>query len=142
MEYRGCARVLSYGKNIQVYEKNRRTMGESFMSQEKEPESAPEANYAMTRRKLLIFLGIFLGIIIAGFSIIKEAGIKTINKFRIRSIEQTPSFDPDKWELIVEGLVNTPLAISYNELLGLENEEQMTDFHCVEGYWSPGTNRR
>ncbi|MCZ7355600.1 MAG: molybdopterin-dependent oxidoreductase [Candidatus Methanoperedens sp.] len=105
------------------------------MSQEKEPESAPESNYAMTRRKLLIFLGIFLGIIIAGFSIIKEAGIKTINKFRIRSIEQTPSFDPDKWELIVEGLVNTPLAISYNELLGLENEEQMTDFHCVEG-WS------
>ena len=32
----------------------------------------------------LIFLGIFLGIISAGLSLLKNAGIKAINRFRIR----------------------------------------------------------
>ncbi len=54
--------------------------------------------------------------------------------FRIRSIEQTPSFDPDKWRLSVDGLVASPLSIGYKELLEMESEEQVTDFHCVEGW--------
>lgn len=94
-----------------------------------------EKESILSRRRFLIYLGIFLGIIIAGLSLLKKAGIKTINMFRIRSIEQTPSFDPDAWKLTIEGLVNIPLAISYDELLKLESEEQVTDFHCVEG-WS------
>ncbi len=94
-----------------------------------------EKESILSRRRFLIYLGIFLGIIIAGLSLLKKAGIKTINRFRIRSIEQTPSFDPDTWKLTIEGLVNTPLAISYDELLKLESEEQVSDFHCVEG-WS------
>ncbi len=89
----------------------------------------------VTRRKFLIYLGILLGIIIAGLSMLKKAGIKTINRFRIRSIEQTPGFNPDAWELTIEGLVSAQLRISYNELLKLESEEQVSDFHCVEG-WS------
>ena len=71
----------------------------------------------------------------AGLSFLKKAGIKTINRFRIRSIEQTPAFDPETWKLTVDGLVVTPLSISYKELLELESKEQVTDFHCVEG-WS------
>jgi DMSO/TMAO reductase YedYZ molybdopterin-dependent catalytic subunit len=89
----------------------------------------------INRRKFLIWLGVFLGIILAGIAILKQKAIKTINRFRIRSVEQTPSFDPATWKLAVDGLVNMPLAISYNELLKLESEEQVTDFHCVEG-WS------
>ena len=50
---------------------------------------------SISRRNLLIWLGIFLGIILAGISIIKEKAIRTINRFRIRSIEQIPQFDPD-----------------------------------------------
>ena len=92
----------------------------------------------ITRRKFLIYIGILLGIIIAGLNFLKKMGIKTINRFRIRSIEQTPSFDPDTWELSIEGLVESPLKINYNELLELESEEQITDFHCVEG-WSVDT---
>ncbi len=101
------------------------------MAQEKEQKSVFDL---ITRRKFLIFLGVLLGIIIAGLSLLKNAGIKTISRFRIRSVEQIPSFDPDTWKLTVDGLVNTPLAISYNELLKLESEEQVTDFHCVEGW--------
>lgn len=89
----------------------------------------------ISRRKFLVYLGILLGMIIAGLSLLKKAGVKTINMFRIRSIEQTPSFDPATWKLTMEGLVDKTLAIGYNELLKLESEEQITDFHCVEG-WS------
>ncbi|VVB89580.1 Sulfoxide reductase catalytic subunit YedY [uncultured archaeon] len=102
------------------------------MAQEKESKSTFDT---VTRRKFLVYLGIFLGIIIAGISLLKKAGIKTINSFRIRSVEQTPSFDPETWKLTVEGLVNTPFILSYDELLQLESEEQVSDFHCVEG-WS------
>lgn len=89
----------------------------------------------ISRRKFLIYLGIFLGIIIAGLSLLRKAGLKTVNLFRIRSIEQIPSFDPETWELSIDGLVGSDLHISYKELLDLESHEQVSDFHCVEG-WS------
>lgn len=47
---------------------------------------------SISRRNLLISLGIFLGIILVGISIIKERAIRTINRFRVRSIEQIPQF--------------------------------------------------
>jgi sulfoxide reductase catalytic subunit YedY len=99
---------------------------------EKKPGSILEF---ISRRKFLVYLGIFLGIIISGLSLLKKTGVKTINRFRIRSIEQTPAFDPKTWKLSVDGLVETNLHISYKELLDLESQEQITDFHCVEG-WS------
>lgn len=106
--------------------------GEYRVNPEKEPKSGLELS---SRRKFLILLGILFGLIFAGLSLLKKMGIKTINRFRIRSIEQNPPFDPDTWKLTVEGLVDNPLVISYTDLLELESEEQITDFHCVEG-WS------
>ena len=102
------------------------------MDKETEP---PESSELISRRKFLIFLGILFGIIILGLSLIKNAGVKVINKFRIRSIEQIPQFDFAAWQLTVEGLVDMPFTISHNELLQFESEEQVSDFHCVEG-WS------
>jgi DMSO/TMAO reductase YedYZ molybdopterin-dependent catalytic subunit len=104
-------------------------IGGIFIDQEK------ESIFILSRRRFLVYLGIFLGIIIGLLSILKNAGIKTINWFRIRSVEQTPQFDPVTWKLTVEGLVNSTLVVTYNELLNLESEEQISDFHCVEG-WS------
>jgi len=94
-----------------------------------------ESNPIMNRRRFLILLGIIFGTMIAGLGFLKQIGIMAINKFRIRSIEENPVFDPATWKLTIDGLVNTPLAISYDELLKLESEEQVSDFHCVEG-WS------
>ncbi|NJD52400.1 MAG: hypothetical protein FIB07_05975 [Candidatus Methanoperedens sp.] len=99
-----------------------------YVNQEKEPDP-------VSRRRFLTLLGILFAAVIAGLAYLRQIGIKTINRFRIRSIEQNPAFDPDTWKLTIEGLVNTPLNISYNELLRLESEEQISDFHCVEG-WS------
>jgi DMSO/TMAO reductase YedYZ molybdopterin-dependent catalytic subunit len=39
------------------------------------------------------------------------------------------------WTLTVDGLVASPLTLGFAELLALERQEQVTDFHCVEG-WS------
>ncbi len=94
-----------------------------------------ESNPILSRRRFLILLGILFGAIIAILGYLKQIGIKAINIFRIRSVEQNPVFDPDTWKLTIDGFVNIPLAISYDELLKLESEEQVSDFHCVEG-WS------
>lgn len=85
----------------------------------------------------MLYLAAFLGMILAALSLLKRMGIKAINRFRIRSVEQTQRFDPDAWELTIEGLVDKPLIVTYSELLKLESEEQVSDFHCVEG-WSVG----
>jgi hypothetical protein len=61
----------------------------------------------ISRRRFLIYLGILFGSIIAGLSLLRNLGIKTINRFRINSIDQTPVFDPSTWTLAIDGLVET-----------------------------------
>lgn len=39
------------------------------------------------------------------------------------------------WSLQIDGLVETPVTLSFADLLALERQDQVTDFHCVEG-WS------
>ena len=39
------------------------------------------------------------------------------------------------WELRVDGLVGTPVTLSFAELVQLPRKNQVKDFHCVEG-WS------
>lgn len=39
------------------------------------------------------------------------------------------------WELTVDGLVEQPQTFSFADLLTLPRQDQITDFHCVEG-WS------
>ncbi|MGH3039522.1 MAG: molybdopterin-dependent oxidoreductase [Gaiellaceae bacterium] len=46
-----------------------------------------------------------------------------------------PRFDWATWRLRIEGLVERPVELSYDELLALPRAEQVSDFHCVTG-WS------
>jgi DMSO/TMAO reductase YedYZ molybdopterin-dependent catalytic subunit len=39
------------------------------------------------------------------------------------------------WRLQVDGMVQNPLELSFPEMLQLKRQDQITDFHCVEG-WS------
>lgn len=56
--------------------------------------------------------------------------------WRIYSVAPTmPGFDPVRWRLSIEGLVERPQTISYAELRALPRAEQVSDFHCVTG-WS------
>lgn len=39
------------------------------------------------------------------------------------------------WELQIDGMVDTPVTLTFLQLLELTRQDQITDFHCVEG-WS------
>ncbi len=56
--------------------------------------------------------------------------------WRIYTVAATmPRFDPGTWRLRIDGLVERPLTLTYEELLALPRAEQVSDFHCVTG-WS------
>lgn len=46
-----------------------------------------------------------------------------------------PVFTASTWRLRVEGLVEEPLDLSWEEFLALPQRDQVNDFHCVTG-WS------
>jgi sulfoxide reductase catalytic subunit YedY len=54
--------------------------------------------------------------------------------FRINSIKEGPRFDERTWRLKVEGLVKSPLDLTWAEFLALQQTEVVRDFHCVEGW--------
>lgn len=72
-----------------------------------------------------------------------------ISRFPIRTVEEeTFGFDPstgrvqfeggkssEPYSLLVDGLVGQKIRLSYHELMALPKIEQVSDFHCVEG-WS------
>ena len=68
-------------------------------------------------------------------------GQRWITGFPVRTAEQMPdSFDPETWTLTIDGEVNKPLVLSYEELHKLPITTQTSDFHCVEG-WSVKDNQ-
>lgn len=46
-----------------------------------------------------------------------------------------PTFDRAIWRLRIEGLVEEPIELTYDDLRALPRAEQVSDFHCVTG-WS------
>jgi len=60
------------------------------------------------------------------------------NGWRIYSVNPPwPTFDPATYRLQVTGAVEHPLSLSWDEVLGLPQARQTTDFHCVTG-WTVG----
>jgi DMSO/TMAO reductase YedYZ molybdopterin-dependent catalytic subunit len=58
------------------------------------------------------------------------------NGWRIYTVASSmPRFDPATWRLRIDGLVERPLALGYEQLRALPRAEQVSDFHCVTG-WS------
>jgi DMSO/TMAO reductase YedYZ molybdopterin-dependent catalytic subunit len=61
--------------------------------------------------------------------------------WRIYTVASTmPVFDAAKWRLRIDGLVERPLTISYEELLALPHAEQVSTFHCVTGWTVEGVH--
>ena len=91
--------------------------------------------------KATALLGLVLGLPRAAWSLF-------IKHFPVRTVEKGDfSFDPAKgqvlnqgqspqaYQLVVDGLVETPVSLTYQQLKALPQAEQVSDFHCVEG-WS------
>ena len=83
----------------------------------------------------------FLGIIGLGLSHFVLRGIgragaeyKRVKIFLVRSIEGTPHPDLRTWRLKVEGLVEKPLTLRFDEIQALPTKIQERNFICVEGW--------
>ncbi len=64
------------------------------------------------------------------------AGILPSSGWRIYTVASSmPRFDPATWRLRIEGLVDRPLTLTYDDLKALPRAEQVSTFHCVTG-WS------
>jgi DMSO/TMAO reductase YedYZ molybdopterin-dependent catalytic subunit len=83
----------------------------------------------------------FLGIIGLGLTHFVLRGIgwagaeyKRVKTFLVRSIEATPDADFRTWRLKVEGLVEKPLTLRFDEIQALPRKTQERNFVCVEGW--------
>lgn len=74
-------------------------------------------------------------------SFVKELQVRTVEKEsftfdpKTGTIRWTETKRNEPYALIVDGLVEKPVSLSYNDLKGLPQVTQTSDFHCVEG-WS------
>ena len=55
--------------------------------------------------------------------------------WRIYSVNPPmPTFDRRSWRLRIDGLVQHPVELTYDDLLALPRAEQVSTFHCVTGW--------
>lgn len=58
-----------------------------------------------------------------------------VGGWRIYTISGSmPVFDASEWRLQIQGLVERPVELSYEQLLRLPRAEQTSTFHCVTGW--------
>lgn len=57
------------------------------------------------------------------------------DKFPVLHHGSVPKFDAKKWDFSVDGLVDAPVKLTYDEFLNLPSTINISDFHCVTG-WS------
>ena len=63
-------------------------------------------------------------------------GHKLLDQFVVFTVDEQNVADTiADWSLTIDGLVETPLTLSFGDLLKMETTRQETDFHCVTG-WS------
>jgi len=62
------------------------------------------------------------------------------SSFPVLHVGPVPKFDPKTWDFVVEGLVENPVRLSFDEFLKLPKLVSVSDFHCVTG-WSKLNNR-
>lgn len=113
------------------------TQGDAMQNNNKSPQGIGRRLFL----KAAGAMGIVLGLPALAWTFVKE-------RFPIRTVEISNfRFDPDTglvhwssgksepYRLVVDGLVDEPVALTYQELRALPQVEQVSDFHCVEG-WS------
>ncbi len=61
-------------------------------------------------------------------------------EFPVLHFGHVPEFNRLTWDFRAEGLVENPVRLTYDELLGLTRTTDTSDFHCVTG-WSRFDNK-
>jgi DMSO/TMAO reductase YedYZ molybdopterin-dependent catalytic subunit len=58
-------------------------------------------------------------------------GQHLVKGFPVLDLGIHPQFRPERWRFRVDGLVEAPLNLSWEEFRALPKTEQVSDFHCV-----------
>src|SRR4051794_440817 len=109
-----------------------------------EPKGRP-----IGRRAFLGVLGLGLAGLAVGDRVVHLAGkaaavvpeplrraIPVGEGWRIYAVDPPyPRFDRTRWRLRIDGLVQRPVELTYDDLLALPQARQVSDLHCVTG-WS------
>ena len=67
-----------------------------------------------------------------------KAEVTPAEKMRVRTAEGQPEIDLNTYRLSVEGLLEKPLSLSFDEIKALPAEERYVELPCVEGWTEAG----
>jgi DMSO/TMAO reductase YedYZ molybdopterin-dependent catalytic subunit len=67
-------------------------------------------------------------------------GQSEVAALQVLHIDGVPDIDPEKWAFEVDGEVENPIKLSWNEFLQLPKTTDVSDFDCVTG-WTKLDNR-
>jgi DMSO/TMAO reductase YedYZ molybdopterin-dependent catalytic subunit len=79
----------------------------------------------------------FVGLLAGGGAVafLGTRAFGAVNGWRINTVERPePRFDVGSYRLSIDGLVERPLTLTYEDLRALPAVRQVSDFHCVEGW--------
>jgi len=93
------------------------------------------------KRAVILSRRFFLGVIGLGIYHLASGAVgwaraeyRQVKEFLVRSIEGTQKVDIKTWRLKIEGLVEKPLSLSFDQIKGLPKKIQAKNFICVEGW--------
>jgi DMSO/TMAO reductase YedYZ molybdopterin-dependent catalytic subunit len=80
----------------------------------------------------------FLGLVAAGGALGfggAKVWARAAGNWRYNIVEKpVPAFDAARYRLVIDGMVEQPLTLTYEDLRALPAVRQVSDFHCVEGW--------
>jgi DMSO/TMAO reductase YedYZ molybdopterin-dependent catalytic subunit len=88
----------------------------------------------LSRRGFIFLAGLGLYRLISKPLAWAKADYQRVKEFLIRSIEGTQKVDLKIWRLKIEGLVDKPMFLSFDEIKALPQKIETKNFICVEGW--------
>ena len=82
---------------------------------------------------LVVVASLVLASFLVGTVITKDQGVTPNDKFFTVSISEPPVINPDTWRLKVDGLVDNPMELTYDQIISLDNVTEKAELRCVTG---------
>ena len=89
---------------------------------------------SLSRRSFIFLVTLGLYRFISKPLALVNADYARVKEFLIRSIEGTKNVDLKTWRLKIEGLVDKPISLSFDEIKVLPQKIETKNFICVEGW--------
>lgn len=117
------------------------------MTDEKKPKPLIERRQAFAERQASKGLGVFAGQTPVGTGPTNRHGMpklpvgqREVKNWPVLDLGDVPAIDLADWRLTVDGLVERPLSLTWDDFMALPQADDTSDFHCVTT-WSRMDNR-